>query len=53
MAGGLHYETGRDMPPGMAEKIAVQIARRMQAEENAKRQQGDEGAKGQEPGGDM
>ena len=31
MSGGLRYETGRDMPPGMAEKVAVQIARRMVA----------------------
>lgn len=31
MAGGLRYKTGRDMPPGMAEKVAVQLARQMQA----------------------
>ena len=31
MAGGLRYETGRDMPPGMAEKVAVQLARKMEA----------------------
>ena len=31
MAGGLRYETGRDMPPGMAEKVAVQLARQLQA----------------------
>lgn len=31
MSGGLRYETGRDMPPGMAEKVAVQIARQMAA----------------------
>lgn len=30
MSGGLRYETGRDMPPGMAEKVAVQIARQME-----------------------
>ena len=29
MSSGLRYETGRDMPPGMAEKVAVQIAKRM------------------------
>lgn len=32
MPNGLRYETGRDMPPGMAEKVAVQIARQMEAE---------------------
>ena len=31
MSGGLRYETGRDMPPGMVEKVAVQIARQMEA----------------------
>lgn len=31
MAGGLRYETGWDMPPGMAEKAAVKIARDMEA----------------------
>lgn len=31
MANGLRYETGRDMPPGMLEKVAVQIARQMEA----------------------
>ena len=31
MAGGLRYKTGRDMPPGMAEKVAVQLARQLQA----------------------
>lgn len=31
MAGGLRYETGRDMPPGMAEKVAVQLVRQMAA----------------------
>lgn len=31
MSGGLRYETGRDMPPGMAEKVAVKIARQMAA----------------------
>lgn len=36
MAGGLRYETGRDMPPGMAEKVAVQIARQMEAARVAK-----------------
>ncbi len=36
MAGGLRYETGRDMPPGMAEKVAVQIARQMEAARHAK-----------------
>ena len=35
MAGGLRYETGRDMPPGMAEKVAVQIARQMEAARHA------------------
>ena len=30
MAGGLRYETGRDMPPGMIEKAAVKIARDME-----------------------
>lgn len=30
MAGGLRYETGRDMPPGMAEKAAVKIAQKME-----------------------
>lgn len=29
MSNGLRYETGWDMPPGMAEKVAVQIAKRM------------------------
>lgn len=37
MAGGLRYETGRDMPPGMAEKVAVQLARQLEAEALAKR----------------
>ncbi len=32
MSGGLRYETGRDMTPAMAEKVAVQIARKMGAE---------------------
>lgn len=27
--GGLQYETGRDMPPGMQEKLAVQIAQQL------------------------
>lgn len=27
--GGLRYETGRDMPPGMQEKLAVQIAQQL------------------------
>ena len=31
MSNGLRYETGRDMPPGMAEKVAVQIARQLEA----------------------
>ena len=31
MAGGLRYETGHDMPPGMAEKAAVKIARDLEA----------------------
>lgn len=31
MPNGLRYETGRDMPPGMAERVAVQIARQMAA----------------------
>lgn len=31
MSTGLRYETGRDMPPGMVEKVAVQIARQMEA----------------------
>ena len=31
MSSGLRYETGRDMPPGMAEKVAVQIIRRLEA----------------------
>ena len=31
MSNGLRYETGRDMPPGMAEKVAVQLARQLQA----------------------
>lgn len=31
MARGLRYETGRDMPPGMEEKVAVQIIRRLEA----------------------
>lgn len=31
MSNGLRYETGRDMPPGMAEKVAVQIARQKEA----------------------
>ena len=29
MAGGLRYESGRDMPPGMQEIIANQYIRRM------------------------
>ena len=36
MANGLRYETGRDMPPGMAEKEAVQLARQMEAARSAK-----------------
>ncbi len=32
MSGGLRYATGRDMPPGMAERVAVQIARRLEEE---------------------
>ena len=32
MSNGLRYETGWDMPPSMAEKVAVQIARQMEAE---------------------
>ena len=36
MAGGLRYETGRDMPPGMAEKVAVQIARQIETARYAK-----------------
>lgn len=35
MANGLRYETGRDMPPGMAEKVAVQIARQLEAARHA------------------
>ena len=26
MSSGLRYETGRDMPPGMLEKVAVKLA---------------------------
>lgn len=29
MAGGLHYETGRDMTPGMQEKVAVKIVQQL------------------------
>ena len=31
MSSGLRYETGRDMPPGMLDKAAVQIARQKAA----------------------
>lgn len=30
MSSGLRYETGRDMPPGMAEKAAMKIAQNLQ-----------------------
>lgn len=40
MAGGLHYDTGRDMPPGMQELAIKSILARMKrqsvAEENDK-----------------
>jgi len=37
MAKGLRYETGRDMPPGMAEKVAIQRVRQLEVEALAQR----------------
>jgi len=37
MPGGLRYETGRDMPPGMLEKVAVKLAANLAADSDRKK----------------